>query len=67
MPKSTYVNIMSQYRVEHLAFGYPRIARAITAEEFLEAMKWAEEAGLTNLDRRSLAQRDIFHYRQLPP
>ena len=51
---------MSQYRVEHLAFGHPRIARAITAEEFLEAMKWAEEAGLTNLDSKSLAQRDIF-------
>ena len=67
LPKSTYVNIMSQYRVEHLAFGYPRIARAITVEEFLEAMKWAEEAGLTNLDRRSLAQRDIFSRRQSPP
>ena len=67
LPKSTYVNIMSQYRVEHLAFGYPLIARAITAEEFLEAMKWAEEAGLTNLDRRSLAQRDIFRRRQSPP
>ena len=66
LPKSTYVNIMSQYRVEHLAFGHPRIARAITVDEFLEAMKWAEEAGLTNLDRRSLAQRDIFRRRQSP-
>ncbi|MFW6180610.1 MAG: radical SAM protein, partial [Spirochaetota bacterium] len=60
---ATYVNIMSQYRVAHRAFDYPRIARAITAEEFLEAMDWAEEAGLTNLDRRSLAQRDMFRRR----
>jgi len=59
----TYVNIMSQYRVEHQAFNYPPIARAITPQEFLEAMEWAEEAGLTNLDQRSLAQRDIFRRR----
>ncbi len=60
---STYVNIMSQYRVEHRAFEYPDIARAITTQEFLEAMEWAEEAGLTNLDERSLMQRDVFRRR----
>ncbi len=60
---STYVNIMSQYRVEHRAFEYERINRAITPQEFLEAMDWAEEAGLTNLDERSLRQRDIFRRR----
>ncbi len=63
LSRSTYVNIMSQYRVEHRAFEYPRIARAITAEEFLEAMLWAEETGLRNLDSRSLSQRDIFRRR----
>lgn len=51
----TYVNIMAQYRVEHRAFEYERIARGITAEEFVEAMEWAMKAGLTNLDERSLA------------
>ncbi len=60
LSKDTYVNIMAQYRVEHMAFNYPRIARAITREEYLEAMQWAEEAGLRNLDKRSLAQRDVF-------
>ena len=60
---STYVNIMSQYRVEHRAFEYPPIARAITADEYLEAMDWAEEAGLTHLDERSLLQREIFRRR----
>ncbi len=60
---STYVNIMAQYRVEHRAFEYPDISRAITNQEFLEAMDWAEEAGLTNLDERSLMQRDVFRRR----
>ncbi len=60
LSKDTYVNIMAQYRVEHMAFDYPPIARAITREEYLEAMQWAEEAGLRNLDKRSLAQRDVF-------
>lgn len=50
----TYVNIMAQYRVEYRAFEYERIARSITSEEFVEAMEWAIEAGLTNLDQRSL-------------
>jgi len=59
----TYVNIMAQYRVEHRAFEHPDIARAITAEEYLEAMAWAEEAGLTNLDERSLMQRDLYQRR----
>ncbi len=63
LSESTYVNIMSQYRVSHRAFDHPRIARAITADEFLEALQWAEEAGLTNLDQRSLAQRDVFRRR----
>ena len=60
---STYVNIMSQYRVEHRAFEYPQIARAITANEFLEAMEWADQAGLTNLDQRSVMQRELFRRR----
>jgi len=60
---STYVNIMSQYRVEHRAFEHPDIARAITTQEYLEAMDWADEAGLTNHDARSLMQRELFRRR----
>lgn len=63
LSKDTYVNIMAQYRVEHMAFNYPRIARAISREEFLEAIQWAEDAGLRNLDKRSLSQRDVFRRR----
>jgi putative pyruvate formate lyase activating enzyme len=50
LPKDTYVNIMSQYRPMHLAFDYPKIARRLTREEYEEAVRWAREAGLTNLD-----------------
>ena len=59
----TYVNIMAQYRVEHKAFEYERIARAITPEEFVEAIEWAREAGLTNLDERSVANLEIYRHR----
>ena len=32
------------------AFEYPEIARRITRKEYNDAVKWAKEAGLTNLD-----------------
>jgi putative pyruvate formate lyase activating enzyme len=60
LPKTTYVNIMPQYRVEYRAFEYPEIARGITVEEFLEAMDWAEQQGLTNLDPKSVAVRKFY-------
>ncbi len=63
LSKDTYVNIMSQYRVEFKAFEYEKIARAITSEEFVEAIAWAKEAGLTNLDERSLGQYEIHRQR----
>ena len=64
LPKDTYLNIMSQYRPMYKAFEYPEIARGITVSEFLEAMDWAEEYGLNNLDPRSLALRDYHKKRQ---
>ena len=60
LSRSTYINIMAQYRVEYKAFDYPEIARGITVQEFLEAMDWAEEAGLTNLDPQSIATRNFY-------
>jgi putative pyruvate formate lyase activating enzyme len=50
LPKDTYLNIMSQYRPMYRAFEYPEINRRITREEYNEAVRWAKEAGLTNLD-----------------
>jgi putative pyruvate formate lyase activating enzyme len=64
LPKSTYVNIMPQYRVEYKAYEHPEIARGITVQEFLEAMEWAEKSGLTNLDPNSIAVRNFYLSRQ---
>lgn len=50
LPKDTYVNIMSQYRPMHKAIDYPKISRTLTRREYRDAVKWAREAGLTNLD-----------------
>lgn len=52
----TYVNIMAQYRPEFKAFAHDEISRTITHEEFVEAVEWAMEAGLTNLDGDSMSQ-----------
>lgn len=60
LSKNTYVNIMAQYHVDYKAFEYPDIARGITVREYLEAMKWATDYGLTNLDPRSIRVRDYY-------
>ncbi len=64
LPKSTYVNIMPQYHVDYKAFDYPKIARGITVQEFLEAMDWAEKYGLINLDPKSVAVRNFYYKRR---
>jgi putative pyruvate formate lyase activating enzyme len=64
LPTSTYVNIMPQYRVEYKAFEYPKIWRRITVEEYLEAIRWAEEHGLTNLAPRSIDMRNLYRERE---
>jgi putative pyruvate formate lyase activating enzyme len=50
LPRDTYVNIMSQYRPMYKAFDYPKISRRVTRREYNDAVRWAREAGLTNLD-----------------
>jgi len=50
LTKSTYVNIMAQYRPEHRAREYPELSRRITLGEYHQAIRWAREAGLTRLD-----------------
>jgi putative pyruvate formate lyase activating enzyme len=64
LPKNTYINIMAQYRVEYKAYDYPEINRGITAQEFLDAMDWAEKYGLNNLDPQSIALRNFYRHRQ---
>ncbi len=60
LPKSTYVNIMPQYHVDYKAYDYPKIARGITVQEFLEAMDWADQYNLTNLDPKSVSVRKFY-------
>jgi putative pyruvate formate lyase activating enzyme len=51
LSKTTYVNIMRQYRPEHKAMDYPEIARRLHNQEYTEAIQWAREEGLTRLAR----------------
>ena len=50
LPKDTYVNLMSQYTPMYKAHQYPPIARPITKREYSDAVRWAKEAELTNVD-----------------
>lgn len=50
LSKDTYINIMSQYTPTYKAFNYPEIARRITRAEYKQAIDWARQTGLTNLD-----------------
>jgi len=50
LPKNTYLNLMSQYRPMYKADDYPQIARRLTRKEYMDAVNWAKDAGLTNLD-----------------
>ena len=52
LPRETYLNIMAQYRPEYKAYNYPEISRRITVKEYNDAVMWARQAGLTNLDTR---------------
>jgi len=52
LSRSTYVNIMAQYRPEHNARRYPELGRRITAAEYRQALDWARQAGLTRLDHQ---------------
>lgn len=48
----TYINIMDQYRPCHQAFGMKPINRALSPDEYEQALKMAEKKGLRNLDQR---------------
>jgi putative pyruvate formate lyase activating enzyme len=41
---------MAQYHPEYKAFDHPEISRRITDEEYRQAIQWAEDASLSNLD-----------------
>lgn len=49
---ATYVNLMDQYRWCGTSEQYPELKRAVSSEEFQAALSFADEAGLTRLDKR---------------
>ena len=51
--KSTYLNIMDQYRPCHEAHELPPLNRTITRAEYDAAVQAARAAGLTRLDQRT--------------
>ena len=51
LSKTTYLNIMAQYRPEYKAFEYPQIARRLKRSEYTEALDWAKKYGLNRLAR----------------
>ena len=51
LSKSTYLNLMAQYRPEYKASEYPEISRRISRREYNEALAWAKKYGLSRLDR----------------
>jgi putative pyruvate formate lyase activating enzyme len=48
-PKTTYINIMRQYKPEYKAFEYPELARRITTKEYKQALQLARKYGLNRL------------------
>jgi len=46
---NTYVNIMGQYRPEHMADRFPELNRPLNRSEYLAALSTAREAGLQRL------------------
>jgi len=51
LSKTTYLNIMSQYRPEYKASEYPELSRRLKQSEYEEAIRWAHQKGLYRLDR----------------
>jgi putative pyruvate formate lyase activating enzyme len=50
--KDTYVNLMPQYRPCGRAREIPALSDALTAQDFKQALREAEEEGITRLDAR---------------
>ncbi|RJQ26144.1 MAG: radical SAM protein [Peptococcaceae bacterium] len=47
--RNTFINVMDQYHPAYRALNYPELSRRITREEYREALKAAERAGLTRI------------------
>jgi len=54
LPKDTYLNLMSQYHPAFQARSMNTINRRINKNEYLDAIKWANIAGLTHVETQPL-------------
>jgi putative pyruvate formate lyase activating enzyme len=45
--RNTYLNIMPQFRPEYKACRFPELSRPITGQEYIDALRLADRAGLT--------------------
>jgi putative pyruvate formate lyase activating enzyme len=52
---NTYLNLMDQYRPCFNAHQYPPLNRRLTSDEYNEALKMTQDAGLNRLDERRRA------------
>ncbi len=50
--RDTYLNLMDQYRPCYRADEHPALDRALSREEYREALALADKAGLKRLDHR---------------
>jgi len=53
----TYLNIMAQYHPDYEAFTVPQLSRAVSREEYNEAVNLAKQYGLDRLDKRHFLPR----------
>ena len=51
LSKTTYINVMRQYRPEYKANEYPELSRRISGKEYSDALGWANQYGLHRLDK----------------
>jgi putative pyruvate formate lyase activating enzyme len=49
---NTYLNLMNQYRPAYNAQRFDQLKRSIKPQEFQDAVRMAQEAGLNRLDER---------------
>ncbi|MBW1981887.1 MAG: 4Fe-4S cluster-binding domain-containing protein [Deltaproteobacteria bacterium] len=57
---NTYVNIMAQYRPCGEAHRFRELSRALTSDEYRDAVRIAHEEGIHRLDERRLVR--LFHW-----
>jgi putative pyruvate formate lyase activating enzyme len=54
--KDSYVNIMDQYHPCGHAVDYPPLNRSLSSQEYRQALEFAEQEGLSRLDKRSISE-----------